>query len=97
MPQFSGNRKELLTFLGDHRVSVMDLDLESALVASGRWIKYLKKRTIKHCPSCNAPVPGRDQILADFLIGGFALIHCDRLLTRDRGIYKTYFSDLMTI
>jgi predicted nucleic acid-binding protein len=97
MPQFRGNRKELLNFLGDHRVTVMDLDLEPALVAADRWIKYLTKRTIKHCPSCNAPVPGRDHILADFLIGGFALTHCDRLLTRDRGIYKTYFSDLMTV
>ena len=97
MPQFRGNRRELLTFLGDHRVTVRDLDLESALIASDRWIKYLRKRMIRHCPSCNAPVPGRDQILADFLIGGFALTHCDRLLTRDRGIYRTYFSDLTTV
>ena len=97
IPQFRGNRKELLTFLDDHRIKVMELDIESAFVASERWIKYLKKRMIKHCPFCNAPVPGREQILADFLIGGFALSHCDRILTRDRGIYKTYFSDLVTI
>lgn len=97
MPQFGGNRKSLLTFLGDHRVKVMEVDVESAFVASERWIKYLKKKKIKHCPSCHAPVPGRDQILADFLIGGFALTHSDRILTRDRGIYKTYFSDLKAV
>lgn len=97
MPQFGGNRKALLTFLGDHRVKVMEVDVESAFVASERWIKYLKRKKIKHCPSCNAAVPGRDNILADFLIGGFALTHCDRILTRDRSIYKTYFSDLRSV
>lgn len=97
LPQFLGNRKELLTFLGDHRIKIMDIDAASAFVASERWMVYLNKRKIKQCPSCNAPVPGRDQILADFLIGGFALTHCEGILTRDRGIYKKYFSDLKTI
>lgn len=94
MPQFQENRNELLTFLKDHRIEVMGVDIESALVASERWIKYLNKKKIKCCPSCKARIPGRDQILADFLIGGFAITHCDRILTRDRGIYRTYFRDL---
>ena len=94
MPQFHGNRNELSTFLKDHRIEVMEVDLESALVASERWMKYLKKKKGKRCPSCKAHIPGRDQILADFLIGGFAITHCDRILTRDRGIYRKYFNDL---
>lgn len=94
MPQFRGNRKELSRFLNEHRITVKEIDIDSALVASERWIRYLRNRKTKHCPSCKTPVPGRDQILADFLIGGFALTHCDRILTRDRGIYKTNFSDL---
>jgi predicted nucleic acid-binding protein len=94
MPQFKGNRKELVTFLKDHHIKVMDIDIESALTASERWIRYLNKKKSKRCPSCKAPIPGRDKILADFLIGGFAITHCDRILTRDRGIYRTYFSDL---
>lgn len=93
MPQFDCNKKELLTFLSDHRVKVMEIDLKSTLVASDRWVKYLKKKKIKTCPSCNTRIPGRDH-LADFLIGGFALTYCNKILTRDRGIYKTYFNDL---
>lgn len=94
MPQFHGNRNELSTFLKDHRIEVMEVDLESALVASERWMKYLKKKKGKRCPACKTHIPGRDQILADFLIGGFAITHCDRILTRDRGIYRKYFNDL---
>ena len=36
----------------------------------------------------------RRRIAADFLIGGHALILCDRLLTRDRGFYRDFFQPL---
>ncbi len=94
MPQFQGNRKELITFLKDHHIKTSEVDIESTLTASERWMKYLKRKRDKLCPSCKASISGRDQVLADFLIGGFAITHCDRILTRDRGIYRTYFRDL---
>jgi len=94
MPQFRGNRKELITFLKDHHIQAREVDIESTLTASERWMRYLKKKKTKSCPSCKSTIPGRNKILADFLIGGFAVTHCDRILTRDRGIYRTYFSDL---
>jgi predicted nucleic acid-binding protein len=49
------------------------------------------------CPQCRAPLTKRLHVLADFIIGAHALIHADGILSRDLGIYKTYFSDLRVI
>ena len=95
MPMFHGESKELFRFLDEHRVKISNIDLESALVSSERWLRYLNNREKRLCPSCGEePIPGRDKILSDFFIGGFALAHCDRVLTRDRGVYNKYFKDL---
>jgi hypothetical protein len=36
----------------------------------------------------------RERIIADFLIGAHAQLRCGRLLSRDRGFYRRYFTQL---
>ena len=55
---------------------------ETALQASNIWRQYRKnggKRT---------------RIAADFLIGAHSTLQADRLLTRDKGFYREYFTNL---
>jgi predicted nucleic acid-binding protein len=79
---------------------------EALFAASEAWQVYNSRRKqrlqcpdcgqvqIVTCSQCGRPIQPRQHILSDFLIGGHALKHADRLLTRDRGYYHTYFPSL---
>ncbi len=94
LPQFDGDTNFLDSFLSDHKIKVMPIDIDSATEAAIRWMKYIKRKTKKKCQHCGKTLAFKERLLSDFYIGGFAIVKCDAILTRDRGIYKKYFSEL---
>ena len=94
MPQFKGDADMVKSFLKEHKIEILTLDLSAVSIAASRWLKYLKRKSKAKCPECGHRLSKKEHFLSDFYIGGFALDKCDAILTRDRGIYKKYFSDL---
>jgi predicted nucleic acid-binding protein len=76
---------ELIEFLGDWQIRFVASSQQSALVAGGMYAKHLRRGG------------RRKRIVADFLIGAHAMCHANRLLARDRGYFRDYFTNLKLI
>ena len=70
-------------FLGDWGLQFMPSTLRSSIRA-GEMLRQMLTRKKRH----------EGRLLPDFLIGAHALEHADRLLARDRGFLRDYFTDL---
>jgi predicted nucleic acid-binding protein len=71
--------QEAMTQIG---VEFSPTSLPSSLSAGEAWKVYCRRGG------------RRRRMVADFLIGAHSLLQADRLLTRDRGFYRAYFSRL---
>ena len=75
-------------FLHDWAIEYVPSSRECALLAGEMFERYLSRRARSKAVARGVP---------DFLIGAHAMSHADRLLTRDRGFYRDYFTDLLLI
>lgn len=76
---------QLEAFLHDMGIEFLPATLESAGLAGSIYALYLKNRGTSR------------RVLPDFLIAAHAQLNADRLLARDRGYYREYFSNLMVM
>lgn len=108
--QQSAPEDALNTFLERTRLQHVPMDPISIDIAGVRWATYAKRRPtglqcpqcgsinpIAPCSQCGREITTRQHIISDFLVGAWAVTHGRRLLTRDRGYYRTYFPELILI
>ncbi len=72
-------------FLADWQVEFVPSSRPSAILAGRHFAAYLERGG------------SRRRILADFLIGAHAQTQADRLVARDRGFLRDYFSGLQLL
>jgi predicted nucleic acid-binding protein len=104
------SEEDLNQFLFETGIRLEYSGKKSLYLAGARWAKYIKKNSKNlfncsrcgqefefYCPRCRSVVTRRQHVLGDFLIAAHALERAECLLSRDLGIYKTYFSNLRVI
>jgi hypothetical protein len=81
------SQRECDAFLEGNQIRVEPLNREALFLASRAWRTYWKQGGRKQGGQ-------RTRILADFLIGSHAQKQATRLISRDRGFYRSLFPSL---
>ena len=104
-PNFS-RQADLDDFLRETSIGVESLKRQALHSAGLAWAAYTRRREApqichacgsrlpSNCAECGATLKAKQHVLADFIIGAHASTQADRLITRDKGYYRTYFPDL---
>lgn len=98
---------QMKAFLMETGIRLVYSNEKSLYIAGSKWAAYTRKsnKGLFFCSKCGnkfeVACPQRStvqarrlHVLADFLIGAHAIVQADLILTRDLGIYRTYFKDL---
>jgi hypothetical protein len=76
-------QEECDLFFSDSVIRVEPLDREALFLASRIWRSYRKQGG------------KRTRVLPDFIVGAHASVHANRLISRDRGFYRSMFPNLI--
>jgi len=99
-------KEKLNEFLNDFDIMLKPSNEKVLWEASKAWKVYTTGRGkqiqcpncgikfILRCKNCSNIIAPRQHIISDFLIGAYAKVLADSILTRDRGYYRTYFKGL---
>jgi len=104
------NEQDLLDlFLSDVNIFIKNTGKDGLWIASKVWNDYNKNRDTKlqcnncghfqnyYCNKCNKLIKSKQHIIPDFIIGGHAIENGNKLISRDRGFYRKYFTELEII
>ena len=76
-------QRECDAFFSDNLIRIEPLTRQSHFVAGKTWRRYREQGG------------KRTRILADFLVGAHAQVQANRLISRDRGFYRSLFPNLI--
>jgi predicted nucleic acid-binding protein len=103
-PIFEQSNLDIDLFMSELGIEFEESGKEVYSCAGRKWNEYRRRRRFvcpacgksieMKCAQCSSVIRFRQHILADFVIGAFSELHCDGLLTRDFGYYRTYFPEL---